>query len=89
MICYASVFYIFKSAIFVHDVPRTYGKSSNGCLAKQRHGSFTPTVVLTEPPSLGTAIYGLWPCQRSTCDWTGVSLAPLPVIALPVATRYL
>jgi len=51
-------------------------------LAKPLHGSLTPTVVLTEPPSLPAAGH-----VRSGCDWTGVSLTPSPFVAVPGANN--
>ena len=51
--------------------------------ANWRHGSSTPTVVLTEPPSLPATFF-----SRSDCDWTGVSLSSLWVMAKSGAARY-
>ena len=51
--------------------------------ANWHHGSFTPTVVLTEPPSLPATVL-----SRSDCDWTGVSLSSLWVMAKSGAARY-
>ena len=51
--------------------------------ANWRHGSSTPTVVLTEPPSLPATFF-----SRSDCDWTGVPLFSLWVIAKSGAARY-
>ena len=51
--------------------------------ANWRHGSSTPTVVLTEPPSLPATVF-----SRSDCDWTGVSLSSLWVMAKSGAARY-
>ena len=60
---------------FVLDTPKCYGKSPNG--------SSTPTVVLTEPPSLPATFF-----SRSDCDWTGVPLFSLWVMAKSGAARY-
>ena len=51
--------------------------------ANWRHGSSTPTVVLTEPPSLPATFF-----SRSDCDWTGVPLFSLWVMAKSGAARY-
>ena len=51
--------------------------------ANWHHGSSTPTVVLTEPPSLPATVF-----SRSDCDWTGVSLSSLWVMAKSGATRF-
>ena len=51
--------------------------------ANRHHGSSTPTVVLTEPPSLPATFF-----SRSGCDWTGVSLSSLWVMAKSGATRF-
>ena len=51
--------------------------------ANWRHGSSTPTVVLTEPPSLPATFF-----SRSDCDWTGVSLSSLWVMAKSGVARY-
>ena len=51
--------------------------------ANWHHGSSTPTVVLTEPPSLPATVF-----SRSDCDWTGVSLSSLWVMAKSGAARY-
>ena len=51
--------------------------------ANWRHGSSTPTVGLTEPPSLPATVL-----SRSDCDWTGVSLSSLWVMAKSGAARY-
>ena len=51
--------------------------------ANWRHGSSTPTVVLTEPPSLPATVL-----SRSDCDLTGVSLSSLWVMAKSGATRF-
>ena len=51
--------------------------------ANWHHGSSTPTVVLTEPPSLPATVL-----SRSDCDWTGVSLSSLWVMAKSGATRF-
>ena len=69
----------------VLDTPKCYGKSPNG---QQRTdttgvGSSTPTVVLTEPPSLPATVF-----SRSGCDWTGVSLSSLWVMAKSGTARY-
>ena len=51
--------------------------------ANWHHGSSTPTVGLTEPPSLPATFF-----SRSDCDWTGVSLSSLWVMAKSGATRF-
>jgi len=51
--------------------------------AYRHHGSFTPTVVFTEPPPLRD------PAFRQDYGWTEVSLSPLLVMAVPGAARYL
>lgn len=66
-------------ALLIHFAlgPRMIRHLQNGgCLP--RHGSFTPTEDLSEPPSLAATVL-----SRSACDWTEVSLSLLPVIALP------
>ena len=51
--------------------------------ANWHHGSSTPTVGLTEPSSLPATVL-----SRSDCDWTGVSLSSLWVMAKSGAARY-
>ena len=51
--------------------------------ANWHHGSSTPTVGLTEPPSLPATVL-----SRSDCDWTGVPLFSLWVMAKSEAIRY-
>ena len=68
---------------FVLDTPKCYWEVVKRSAANWRHGSFTPTVVLTEPPSLPATVL-----SRSDCDWTGVSLSSLWVMAKSGAARY-
>ena len=51
--------------------------------ANWHHGSSTPTDGLPEPPSLPATVL-----SRSDCDWTGVSLSSLWVMAKSGAARY-
>ena len=51
--------------------------------ANWRHGSSTPTDGLPEPPSLPATVL-----SRSDCDWTGVPLFSLWVMAKSEAIRY-
>ena len=51
--------------------------------ANWHHGSSTPTVVLTEPPSMPVTVL-----SRSDYDWTGVPLFSLWVMAKSGAARY-
>ena len=67
----------------VLDTPKCYGKSPNGQQRTDATGVSPPTVVLTEPPSLPATVF-----SRSDCDWTGVSLSSLWVMAKSGAARY-
>ena len=68
---------------FVLDTPKCYGKSPNGQQRTDATGVPPPTVVLTEPPSLPATFF-----SRSDCDWTGVPLFSLWVMAKSGAARY-
>ena len=72
-----------KAFQFVLDTPKCYWEVAKRSAANWRHGSFTPTVVLTEPPSLPATVL-----SRSDCDWTGVPLFSLWVMAKSGAARY-
>jgi len=48
-----------------------------------------PRVVLTQPPPLPATDHGNRRFNARTLGWTGVSLTPLPVIAMPGAARHL
>jgi len=48
-----------------------------------------PHVVLTRPPSLPATASRRKRLSRSCCDWTGVSLSLLPIIATLVAAQCL
>ena len=86
----------FKAFLFVLDTPEHCGKSSNGWrLASSTgnlasaSGDITPRVVLTQPPPLPATDHGKQSCFNArTLGWTGVSLSPLLVMAVPVAIRY-
>jgi len=67
---------------FVLDTPKCYGKSPNG---QQRTDStgVSPSDGLPEPPSLPATVL-----SRSDCDWTGVPLFSLWVMAKSEAIRY-
>ena len=61
-----------------------YSLSTKRRLARPLHGSSTPLwFSQSRPHCLRRTGY------RSDCDWTRVSLYPLPVIAIPEATQYL
>lgn len=65
------------------------GKSSNGWRLASSTGNLTPRVVLTQPPPLPATDHGKQSCFNArTLGWTGVSLSPLLVMAVPVAIRY-
>ena len=68
---------------FVLDTPKCYCEVAKRSAANGRHGNCTPTVVLTEPPSLPATVL-----SRSDCDWTGVPLFSLWVMAKSEAIRY-
>ena len=66
--------------IFVHDAldkrERIFRSVQMKGVAFQTSWEFHPSVVLTKPPSLPATVL-----SRSDCDWTEVSLMPLPVMA--------
>ena len=64
------------------------GKSSNGWRLASSTGNLTPRVVLTQPPPLPATDHGKSRFNARTLGWTGVSLSPLPVMAVPGAIRY-
>ena len=65
------------------------GKSSNGWRLASSTGNLTPRVVLTQPPPLPATDHGKQSCFNArTLGWTGVSLSPLLVMAVPLAIRY-
>jgi len=72
----------FQGGIFVLDAPLACGKSSSGWQLTSVTGVSPQLWFSQSRPHCLRRRY-----HRSDCDWTGVSLAPLPVIALPVATR--
>ena len=77
-----------EASQFVLDTPKCnvfieHREVAKRSAANWRHGSSTPTVVLTEPPSLPATFF-----SRSDCDWTGVSLSSLWVMAKSGAARY-
>ena len=80
----------FKAFLFVLDTPEHCGKSSNGWQLTSSTGSLTPRVVLTQPPPLPATDHGQkgGRFNARTLGWTGVSLSPLLVMAVPGATRY-
>ena len=63
------------------------GKSSNGWRLASSTGNLTPRVVLTQPPPLPATDHGKSRFNARTLGWTGVSLSPLPVMAVPGAIR--
>lgn len=64
------------------------GKSSNGWRLASSTGNLTPRVVLTQPPPLPATDHGKSRFNARTLGWTGVSLSPLLVVAVPGAIRY-
>ena len=65
------------------------GKSSNGWRLASSTGNLTPRVVLTRPPPLPATDHGkAGRFNARTLGWTGVSLSPLLVMAVPGAIRY-
>ena len=79
----------FKVFLFVLDTPEHCGKSSNGWRLTSSTGNLTPRVVLTQPPPLPATDHGKQSCFNArTLGWTGVSLSPLLVMAVPGAARY-
>ncbi len=78
----------FKANLFVLDAPVRCGKSSNGWRLGSSTGNRTPRVVLTQPPPLPATDHGKSRFNARTLGWTGVSLSPLLVVAVPVAIRY-
>ena len=78
----------FKVFLFVLDTPEHCGKSSNGWRLTSSTGNLTPRVVLTQPPPLPATDHGKSRFNARTLGWTGVSLSPLLVMAVPGAARY-
>ena len=78
----------FKAFLFVLDTPEHCGKSSNGWQLTSSTGNLTPRVVLTQPPPLPATDHGKSRFNARTLGWTGVSLSPLLVVAVPGAIRY-
>lgn len=80
----------FKAFLLVLDTPEHCGKSSNGWQLTSSTGNLTPRVVLTQPPPLPATDHGQkgGRFNARTLGWTGVSLSPLPVMAVPGAIRY-
>ena len=78
----------FKANQFVLDTPVCCGKSSNGWRLASSTGNLTPRVVLTQPPPLPATDHGKSRFNARTLGWTGVSLSPLLVVAVPGAIRY-
>ena len=68
---------------FVLDTPKCYGKSPNGQQRTDATGVPPQLSFLTEPPSLPATFF-----SRSDCDWTGVPLFSLWVMAKSGAARY-
>ena len=75
--------FIFKQA-YLSSTPRpAFGKSSNGWRLPAPRASH-PRQDRCRLPSLPVTVL-----SRSDCDWTGVSLSPLSVMAAPGAVRRL
>lgn len=70
----------FIRSAFVHDTPDPGNDQATAGKAVSRVSD--PSVVLTEPPSLRD------PASLQGCDWTGVSLSSLWVMAKSRAARY-
>jgi len=72
----------FNVPSFVLDTPKHTGSHQTaGSVPTSRESH--PSVVLTKPPSLRD------PAAKQGCDWTGVSLSLLLIVALSGAARYL
>ena len=78
----------FKSKPICPRHPGSLRKSSNGWRLASSTGNRTPRVVLTQPPPLPATDHGKSRFNARTLGWTGVSLSPLLVVAVPVAIRY-
>ena len=91
VLCPATTFSLIS--LFVLDTPAyistaftaNIGKSPNDCLLASSTG-IAPLRGSPGAALIGCGVFTPDGYLRSTCDWTGVSLSLLPVIALPVAS---